>query len=509
MAQAVVRTPPRPPAARRVNNVPRTAAPYNFPPGMQPPQGNPYPQEANSGDEAEETLRGRSPHRNGLRRRRSQRGLSYRSRTRSNREHQRRRVTGPGDGDGGRAVSDEPAVDPALLNAPPVPPAPAVESAHQRVRGGRTAAYAARGGISGNRARRGHVEVDMEDTMLEVYSPDPNAAKDDSDPLDIIRKTTGSLSSAQQTALGAIHPVTVKHFRLVAGVPKSASWPKLGEPREGDFMPIDFGSQVNASVNPTFLYRVAELAMQDLKAHNGLHVAWMNAPDVKLTLGVLYGVAKKVFRNFKKQYDGQFDDEKKQRLETNEQASRRLNRRKGRASNLLKAVPVYIERHGVDPSPFLIPDMMSDEASGPEDEEVEDKKTWKRRMAEKCGMKDKTDAQLKHITFFETVKPEWRSDMLSTMLHELWDIYIDGINSRTARAMSERVRSGTGRSTNKLPQFAPYNCGINREWYEKFKDQNSHRLALRNWYKYPDPPGFGDSLAAVEDGAMSPGPGAE
>ncbi|KAH9856600.1 hypothetical protein C2E23DRAFT_684121, partial [Lenzites betulinus] len=365
-------------------------------------------------------------------------------------------------------------------------------------RGGRTAAYAARGGISGNSTRRGHVELDREDVLSEVYSPNPNAIKDDSDPLDILRKKTSLLSSMQQTALGAMHLMTVKHFRLVAGVPKHGSWPKLDDPREGGFMPIDFEAQVNASVNPTFLYRVAELAMQDLKQHNGLHVAWMNAPDVKLTLGVLYGIAKKVFRNFKKQYDGQFDDEKKERLAKNEQSSRRLNRRKGKASNLLKGVPVYIERHGIDPSPFLVQDMMSDEASGPEDGEVEDKVVWKRRMAEKCGMKDKTDAQLKHIVFFETVKPAWRSDVLSAILHELWEIYLDGINSRTARAMSERVRSGTNRSTDKPPQFAPYNCGINREWYDKFVDQDTHRLALRSWYKYPDPPGFGDNIIAAE-----------
>lgn len=56
--------------------------------------------------------------------------------------------------------------------------------------------------------------------------------------------------------------------------------------------------------------------------------------------------------------------------------------------------------------------------------------------------------------------------------------------------MTERIRD-TGRSTTAVPTYAPFNFGINREFYNTFKEKNTHYLLLRDWYKYDDPAGFG------------------
>lgn len=63
----------------------------------------------------------------------------------------------------------------------------------------------------------------------------------------------------------------------------------------------------------------------------------MNAPDVKLTLGLLVEVAKGTFRGFKRPYKAQHDADAKARLDENERASRWLNRRRKVRRDVLEA----------------------------------------------------------------------------------------------------------------------------------------------------------------------------
>ena len=60
---------------------------------------------------------------------------------------------------------------------------------------------------------------------------------------------------------------------------------------------------------------------------------------------------------------------------------------------------------------------MSDDASGPEDEE--DLITWKRRMAERAGMGTKADAELEKLSIWENIKPNWRSDEVRTVTYRM------------------------------------------------------------------------------------------
>lgn len=77
---------------------------------------------------------------------------------------------------------------------------------------------------------------------------------------------------------------------------------------------------------------------------------------------------------------------------------------------------MYAERHGVNPTDLLTPDLMSDEASGLEDDSEEAVLQWKRDMASKEGISGKSDAQLAKMTFFEVVKPDWRSNEVSNLV---------------------------------------------------------------------------------------------
>ena len=79
-----------------------------------------------------------------------------------------------------------------------------------------------------------------------------------------------------------------------------------------------------------------------------------------------------------------------------------------KATRLMKAVPTYINKHGKDPTPLIYQEHMSDEASGPEDDE-ESQDDWKFRMARVSGILVPTDEAIGRLKFLEVVEPGWRS----------------------------------------------------------------------------------------------------
>lgn len=77
-------------------------------------------------------------------------------------------------------------------------------------------------------------------------------------------------------------------------------------------------------------------------------------------------------------------------------------------------MPAYKAKHnGLDPTVLVVPDLMADEASGPEDDSGEDLLQWKCRMAKENGQVEVSDAVLKKQTFFETITPNWCSQAVS------------------------------------------------------------------------------------------------
>ncbi|KAL1937069.1 hypothetical protein VTO73DRAFT_15138 [Trametes versicolor] len=374
---------------------------------------------------------------------------------------------------------------------------PQAVAATPHVRGGRTAAYATRGGLARNRRARqvdDGAPADQEERSDGVYCPDPNAEKDDSDPLDILKIDIAKLSILQKKGLTKMQ-LAVRHaFRQTTGVLSTKTeWPQWSSDVDEDSfpgMPVNFEGTVEHPVNRTLFTRITAKNIS-------MHAAWMNARDVKLTSSLLLELAKVAFRGFKRNYKGQTDSEVQTRLDDGARATRRLNRRKKKCVNLKCAAPAYAAKYGVCPMELLVPDMMSDDASGPEDEEVESKVAWKRRMAEKSGMVGRTDDELSKMVFFEVIRPNWRSEALSQILHELWAMFWKDLNIRSARTMTPRIKN-TDRTSDKPPQFSPYNFGIDQTWYNAHKDKNTHAVFLRDWFSYPDPAGFGENAPPID-----------
>ena len=140
--------------------------------------------------------------------------------------------------------------------------------------------------------------------------------------------------------------------------------------------------------------------------------------------------AKDSFRGFKEAYKGQIDAEKQAKLMENERSNRRAGRRREvsvflripvltltgiqKVTRRRKAIPKYIELHARDPSQLLCESHMSDDASGPEDEDEESRDDWKARMATERDLLP--GIEITKIKFLETVKPEWRSEKVIRIL---------------------------------------------------------------------------------------------
>ncbi|TBU21202.1 hypothetical protein BD311DRAFT_783040 [Dichomitus squalens] len=407
----------------------------------------------------------------------------------------------PSETEGSDPASDSPNIDPQLVEhdteleaTTPVHSAPTALA-----RGHRNPLYAARGGFAHRNAGR-NVATENNEVDDAPYAPDPLAVKDDSDPLALLKTKYEALDLVQRQARRAVSNVVGKQFRLVTGVSKEDQWPKWGEHMPG--MAVNFEARVDESVNPDLLVRVAEVSMQQLKSHSAVHATWMNAPNVKLTYSLLRECAKTSFRGFRAAYNSQIHQEKAIQRKKNERASRWQNRRNKKSDNLCSVAHRYLELHGVDPGRLVTADLMSDEASGPEDDEDEDVvMEWRRQMAEKVGITGKSDSQLAKMSFFEVIRPNWRSDELTKIYRELSELYNGSLRPKSLRMTVERVRD-TGRSSDKIPGYAPYNFGINLEWYERMKAADSKHLG--DWLKHPDPPGFGENATRTDDSTEDP-----
>ncbi|EJF59019.1 hypothetical protein DICSQDRAFT_128587 [Dichomitus squalens LYAD-421 SS1] len=300
------------------------------------------------------------------------------------------------------------------------------------------------------------------------YAPDPSAVKDNSDPLALLRMKSRQLDLVQRQAQRVILHVVSQQFRLVTGVSKHDKWPKWGETMPG--MAVNFEARVDESVNPDLLVRVAEVSMQQLKTH----------PVKRLTFS-----GNKSFPHSPEPLCHPRDVDERAKRQIDVSTTARI------------VVPTYLETHGIDPGPLIMADFMSDEASGPEDDENEEAVIeWRRQMAEKAGITGKTDAQLARMSVFEVIKPNWRSDELTKIYRELWELYNSSLPLKSLRMTVERVRD-TGRSSDKIPNYAPYNFGVNIHWYEKM--QETHSRYLVDWLQHSDPAGFGENAAPTEE----------
>ncbi|KAH9939993.1 hypothetical protein B0H21DRAFT_872219 [Amylocystis lapponica] len=379
------------------------------------------------------------------------------------------------------------------------PPEPSVNT-----RGGRIGVYAARGGGPAAKRRRIQAPHDQENT-----APEDVEADDAVPVINIGKAPLSSLTSDQQELRHEIGKMVRHHIRRLTGVGIKDKWPKWTDPMPERLEPetgnryLDpyFESDMRHVNNITIVERTVGMVWIELNDENTAPDFMEKQPKGIVTRRAVRDIARTAWRGFKEAYKAQHYEDHKDKQERAHRKTRRYLRRKNKCTHLLAAIDTYMERHGVNPTNLVAIDLMSDEGSGPEDE-GEEPSEWQSRMAKAVGMSDVQESVLQGLVFFERIKPNWRSDEYTAILHELWDIHWDSLTVKQRKEYHVRVTS-TGRSTNMPPPEVPYNFGINKTWFEEHKAQYADYL--RDWYQFPDPPGFGSNHTNPDsEGSGSP-----
>ncbi|GBE85371.1 hypothetical protein SCP_0705580 [Sparassis crispa] len=295
---------------------------------------------------------------------------------------------------------------------------------------------------------------------------------------------------------------------MVTGVSVKDKWPvadqgimleRKNEQAGETYLNPSFDFGVQHADNRKLLLRVRDIVYGELMDEK-TRPEFMNDSTMLITADTVYELAKTLWSGFKEAYRGQIRADKKVLQERNAQNTRRMQCRRLKSSKLLLGIPTYIKEHGVDPRELITPEMMSDDASGPEIVGEETKDDWRKRMAEEAGMGELPDSVLQKLRFFEIIRPNWRSEEYSDILHKLWDYFWATLQPKDRQEFNQRVYSET-RSSDHPPAIAPFNFGINREWYEKHKDTYPNSVLLHDWYTFGDPAGFGQHADSTQGGA--------
>ncbi|KAG2113233.1 hypothetical protein DEU56DRAFT_919734 [Suillus clintonianus] len=294
-------------------------------------------------------------------------------------------------------------------------------------------------------------------------------------------------------------------FRHVCDVSEGRSWPasadeeRINEVTGERYLMPEFTKTVNDDHNRKIFAKVASLVWQDLQ--NMANSDCLVNRKVKWNKQSLFTFAKETYRGFKEDWRAQNDAEKKAAKGVNQRSNRRAQRRKEKADRLMTARQGYIEKFGVDPVDLVHADHMSDEASGPDDDdELED--DWKRRMAEKMGMP--ANSQVENLSFLEVTRSPWRSDELGQIFHTLHDLWQASLTSKQKKCFHMIRVTGTDRQSQRIPDFTPYTFGINMEWLEANKDRLEYQDLLKEWGAWEDPEGFGSKKREHQDDRGTP-----
>lgn len=95
---------------------------------------------------------------------------------------------------------------------------------------------------------------------------------------------------------------------------------------------------------------------------------------------------------------------------------------------------------------------------------------------------------------------------MTDILHELSDIWWSVLSEKEREGMGAvRVRA-TGRSTVKPPALAPFDFGINKEWWTTYKDASEFSTYLLDWNTHGDPQGFGQAFGTSDGDEDLDGP---
>ncbi|KAJ7770026.1 hypothetical protein B0H16DRAFT_1306988 [Mycena metata] len=197
--------------------------------------------------------------------------------------------------------------------------------------------------------------------------------------------------------------------------------------------------------------------------------------------------AKNSFRAMKDSWRDGVEAEAKARTEINQRNTRMFRRRDTKLEHIMSQIEEYAEVHNIPlavAKDLLTQQHVSDEASGPEDEDEETPAAWKVRMAIECGIQDLSAANLKKLNFFEVLKCPWRSPQLSQISHVTQTMWAKSLTENELKNIKFRRVTTTHRKSLRIPKTSPWDFGINQEWLEEHGD------LVSTWGTYGNPEGF-------------------
>ncbi|KAG2365917.1 hypothetical protein BDR07DRAFT_1480806 [Suillus spraguei] len=215
---------------------------------------------------------------------------------------------------------------------------------------------------------------------------------------------------------------------------------------------------------------------------------------VKWNKLLLFMFAKDMYCGFKEEWKAQNDHEKAAAKNTNQQKNHWSQHRKEKADQLTTACPKYFELHGVDPINIIHVDHMSDEASGPEDD-GESVDEWRIKMGKEKGFP--ADTNMDGMVFMKILGDHrsltYLESQLGDIYHELFQLWKASLNTKQRKRFHTMRVDGTNRALLRIPDYTPYNFGIDTEWLEVNKNHPEYQAQLKEWGAWADPPGFGSA----------------
>ncbi|KAJ7352043.1 hypothetical protein DFH08DRAFT_857814 [Mycena albidolilacea] len=199
--------------------------------------------------------------------------------------------------------------------------------------------------------------------------------------------------------------------------------------------------------------------------------------------------AKQSFRTCKASWKKVYDAEAAKRAAINDRNTRRYRRRCTKYTHVKSQFDAYAAKLRIPRSvveDLLSQELLSDEASGPEDDADETFDAWKVRMAAAAGHKNLTAAALKKEHFVEVLECPWRSDELSIISSSMQTLYTTALNaSGGAPIKYTRVPTSTHRKSSYIPSISPWDFGISSQWL----DEQRNNPELSNWGTHGNPTG--------------------
>ncbi|KAF7368243.1 hypothetical protein MVEN_00144400 [Mycena venus] len=230
----------------------------------------------------------------------------------------------------------------------------------------------------------------------------------------------------------AIQKYSTQTFRAACGV-KGRDWPDPEDirinPTTGvKYLSPFFECDVTDPRNHAICLAVANQVDNEMKLHRPSGV-----PESAVwTSAMLLRCAKQSFRACKDSWKKVQNEAAAKRAAMRERDSRLYRRRCTKFARIETQIEAFATRFNIPVSvveDLLTQELLSDEASGPEDEAEESFAAWKVRMAAAAGHTNLTPVALKDKHFVEVLECPWRSAQLSDISSSMQALYAAALNA--------------------------------------------------------------------------------